>query len=106
MPVDTGAFLCFPVNYCSALDPSSCAAIEPGTTCQIVDPTGATACYPEGTGGSGQACPCKGGFTCVKDSCRRLCKAVAEDDEPSCQPGEGRCAHFTKDPPDVGECTP
>ena len=38
----TGAMLCYPVNTCNALVPSSCG--EPGTTCQIADPTGATAC--------------------------------------------------------------
>jgi hypothetical protein len=104
-PTDTGVFLCLPVNYCSALDPGSCAAMEPGKTCQIVDPTGATACVNEGTGEAGQACPCKGGFTCVT-SCRRLCKAVAGGGEPSCPPSEGRCVHFIRDPDGVGECTP
>jgi hypothetical protein len=104
-PVDTGAYLCVPVEGCNALDPASCAATKPGTTCQIADPTGATACLPEGTGGYGEACPCKGGFACV-NKCRRLCKAVAGGGEPSCPPAEGRCVHFLRDPPDVGECTP
>ena len=105
--VDTGAYLCFPVNGCSAIDPSSCAGVQPGTVCQIVDPTGATACFPEGTGVAGDACPCKGGFTCVNNACRQLCKAVAGGGEPSCSPPtQYRCVHFTRDPPDVGECTP
>jgi hypothetical protein len=104
--VDPGAFLCLPVNTCSALDPASCAATKPGTTCQIVDPTGVTACFPEGTGAAGQACPCKGGFTCVNNGCRRLCKAVEGGGEPSCPATEGRCVHFVRDPAEVGECTP
>jgi hypothetical protein len=102
--VDTGAYLCMPVNDCSALEPASCT--QPGTTCQIVDPTGATACFREGTGAAGEPCPCKGGFTCVANGCRRLCKAVAGGAEPFCPPTEGRCVHFTRDPADVGECTP
>jgi hypothetical protein len=105
-PIDTGAYLCFPVNTCNALDPSSCAAMERGTTCQIADPTGATACLPEGTGATAEPCPCKGGFTCVNQGCRRLCKAVAGGGEPSCAGTEGRCVHFNRDPDGVGECTP
>jgi hypothetical protein len=104
--VDTGGYLCFPVNGCNALEPSSCAGSEPGTVCQIADPTGATACFPEGTGVAGDVCPCKGGYTCVSNGCRRLCKAVAGGGEPSCPLTEGRCVHFTRDPVDVGECTP
>lgn len=100
----TGAMLCLPVNYCNALDPySGCPG---GTACQIVDPTGATACFEEGTGGSGEPCPCKGGFLCVDGECRRLCKAVEGGGEPSCLEGEGICVHFQRDPPGVGECTP
>jgi hypothetical protein len=102
-PISTGAMLCYPVNTCDALAPSSCDA--PGTTCQIVDPTGATACFPEGTGASGEPCPCKGGFLCVKGECRRLCKAVEGGGEPYCEEGEGICVHFNRDPPGVGECT-
>jgi hypothetical protein len=104
----TGAMLCYPVNTCDALAPGSCSA--PGTTCQIVDPTGATACYQEGSGGVGEPCPCKGGFTCVIGAaggiCRRLCKAVEGGGEPSCKDGEGICTHYTRDPSGVGECTP
>lgn len=99
----TGAMLCYPVNTCDALAPATCA--EPGTTCQIVDPTGATACFPEGSGESGQPCPCKGGFLCVSGECRRLCKAVEGGGEPACKAGEGICVHFNRDPPGVGECT-
>jgi hypothetical protein len=101
--VSSGAMLCYPVNTCDALAPASCA--EPGTTCQIVDPTGATACFPEGTGESGQPCPCKGGFLCVAGECRRLCKAAPGGGEPSCKSDEGVCVHFNRDPPGVGECT-
>lgn len=102
--VDTGAWLCYPVNTCDALVPSSCS--QPGTTCQIVDPTGATACIPEGTGAVGEPCPCKGGSLCVDGQCRRLCKAAPGGGEPYCQPGEGACVHFNRDPAGVGECTP
>ena len=99
--------LCYPVNDCDALDPGGCP--KQGETCQIVDATGATACFPEGSGGVGEPCPCKGGFTCVvtKDKgtiCRRLCKAVVGGGEPYCPSEEGICTHFTRDPPGVGEC--
>lgn len=106
--IATKAMLCYPVNTCDALAPSSCAQL--GTTCQLADPTGATACLPEGQGGSGDACPCKGGFACIVGEkggeCRRLCKAVEGGGDPYCQSGEGICTHFTRDPSGVGECTP
>jgi hypothetical protein len=102
--VATGAYLCFPVNQCDALDPATgCAA---GTTCQLVDPTGATACAPEGMGTPGEPCPCKGGFFCVGNGCRRLCRAAADGGVPACPPEEGVCTHFNRDPVGVGECTP
>src|SRR5260370_41396594 len=108
--VDTGAFLCYPVNNCSALDPGSCASIAPGTTCQIADGTGATACLSEGSGVAGAACPCKAGFACVNssmvNSCRRLCKAVVGGGDPACPPSEGRRVHLNRDPHRVGEGTP
>jgi len=102
--VPTGAMLCYPVNTCDALVPSSCK--EPGQSCQIADPTGATACLPEGTGEAGAPCPCKGGYLCVTGTCRRLCKAVSGGGEPSCPSSEGICTHFTRDPSGVGECVP
>jgi hypothetical protein len=102
--VPSQAYLCEPVNQCDALVPSSCT--EPKTTCQIADGTGATACLPEGTGAAADPCPCKGGFSCVGDKCRRLCKAVAGGGEPSCSLEEGVCVHFNRDPSGVGECTP
>jgi hypothetical protein len=104
--VATDAYLCYPVNQCDALQPASCASIEANTTCQIADPTGATACLPEGTGGVASPCPCKGGFACVEGGCRRLCRAAAGGGEPSCPAEEGRCVHFNRDPGGVGECTP
>jgi hypothetical protein len=106
--ISTGAYLCFPVNQCDALDPApSCVGIGPtGSTCQLADPTGATACLPEGPGKAGDPCPCSGGFTCVANGCRRLCRAVAGGGEPSCPPAEGTCVHFDRDPAGVGECTP
>jgi hypothetical protein len=102
--VTTGAYLCFPVNQCDALDPA--AGCAPGTSCQLIDPSGATACAPEGTGTPGEQCPCKGGFACVGNGCRRLCRAVADGGAPSCPPAEGACIHFNRDPSGVGECTP
>lgn len=98
----TGVATCAPVGGCDPLVPTSCST--PGTTCQIVDVTGAVACFPEGTGGLGGACPCKGGFTCTGEICRRLCRAVAGGGEPSCPPAEGRCVHYDRDPDGVGEC--
>ncbi len=106
--VPTGAMLCYPVDTCDALDPSSCPS---PTTCQIADATGATACLTNGTGGSGSPCPCQGGFTCVVPTgaspvCVRLCAAVAGGAAPYCQPNEGYCTHYTRDPAGVGECQP
>ncbi len=105
-PTQTGAMLCYPVDTCDPLVPESCA--EPGTTCQIADATGASACLPQGKGGVSQACPCKGGFLCVlegkKSLCHRLCKAVEGGGAPYCPPNEGTCTHFTRDPDGVGEC--
>ena len=105
----TGAMLCYPVDTCDALVPASCT--QPGTACLIADPTGATACLAPGSGATGEACPCKGGFVCLNKpgmaaSCHRLCKAVAGGALPYCQDGEGACEHFTRDPAGVGECTP
>jgi hypothetical protein len=107
--VPTGAMLCYPVNTCDALNPSSCDL--PGITCQIADPTGATACIAEGTGTSGEPCPCKGGYVCVQPPnagtvCVRLCKAVTGGGAPYCQANEGICTHYTRDPAGVGECQP
>ena len=106
--LQTNAMLCYPINTCDALVPSSCP--QPGTTCQIADPTGATACLPENAGGSGAACPCKGGLVCVigqnGGECHRLCKAVEGGGDPLCLEGEGPCVHFNRDPAGVGECTP
>jgi hypothetical protein len=106
--IDTGAMLCFPVNDCDPLVPTSCTTA--GTTCQLADATGAVACLPEGTGGQGDPCPCKGGYTCVVASkgpvCVRLCGAVLGGAPPYCQEGEGICTHYTHDPPGVGECAP
>ena len=101
--------LCYPVNTCDALHPASCA--EPGTSCQIADPTGVTACLADGSGTAGSPCPCKGGFTCVQQTgkapvCVRLCKAVPGGGSPYCQAGEGICTHYARDPAGVGECQP
>jgi hypothetical protein len=104
----TGAMLCAPVNNCSALDPTSCT--KPGTACLIADATGATACLTPGSGGTGDPCPCQGGFACVTDTpgaapvCHRLCGAVAGGAPPYCQDGEGVCIHHGRDPEGVGEC--
>lgn len=105
---DTGAMLCYPVNDCDVLTPSSCT--KAGTVCMIVDGTGATGCIPPGSGGSGDPCPCQGGFTCVSDmegvapTCHRLCGAVAGGAPPYCHEGEGICVHKNRDPAGVGEC--
>lgn len=106
--LQTGAMLCYLVNVCDPLSPEGCNTA--GKTCQIVDPTGATACFAEGTGGAGEPCPCKGGFTCVVTKngsvCARLCKAVEGGGPPYCQSNEGICTHYTRDPAGVGECSP
>ena len=105
--IATGAMLCYPVNTCNALMPATCTV--PGTTCQIADATGATACIPQGTGGVGEPCPCQGGFTCLVDpeagsTCHRLCGAVEGGAAPYCQEGEGICTHYVNDPAGVGVC--
>ena len=106
--IQTNVMLCYPINTCDALAPKSCP--QPGTSCQIADATGATACLPENSGGSGDACPCKGGLVCVVGQnggeCHRLCKAVAGGGDPACIEGEGVCVHYNRDPAGVGECTP
>jgi hypothetical protein len=108
--ITTGAMLCYPVDTCDALAPTSCP--QPGTTCQLADATGATACLANGTGQSGEPCPCEGGFACVHPPmssgpiCVRLCKAVPGGGVPYCQANEGICTHYTRDPAGVGECQP
>jgi hypothetical protein len=108
--VNTGAMLCYTIDNCNVLEPSSCTT--PGTACLLADPTGAAACLPPGSGTAGEACPCAGGYTCVTPPnakgpvCIRLCKAVAGGGAPYCQNNEGACTHFTRDPPGVGECQP
>lgn len=109
-PVSAGVDLCFPVNDCNVLDPNSCADAGSGQSCQIVDPIGDVACTPSGTGTVGAPCsetaPCSGGFSCVGDKCRRLCRAVVGGGQPACPASEGICVHFNRDPAGVGECTP
>jgi hypothetical protein len=107
--IATGAMLCYPVNTCNALTPSSCTTA--GTLCQIVDPTGATACLPpSGKGITGDPCPCEAGFACLTEpdagtsTCARLCGAVAGGAPPYCQEGEGTCTHYVNDPSGVGVC--
>lgn len=106
--VSAGVDLCFPVNNCDVLDPNSCGAA--GQSCQIVDPIGDVACAPAGSGTFGAPCsetqPCSGGFSCVGDKCRRLCRAVAGGGNPACPTSEGICVHYNRDPAGVGECTP
>jgi hypothetical protein len=94
------------VNDCDPLAPASCT--RPGTTCQIVDPSGAAACFPEGTGAAGEPCPCKGGYLCADQGgdkvCLKLCKAVEGGGEPYCEANQA-CVHYNdKHPPGVGEC--
>jgi len=110
-PVDTQAMLCYEVDTCDALKPDSCT--RPGTTCQIVDPTGASACFPEGTAAAGESCAtarCKGGTLCAiqgdEKVCRQLCAAVEGGDAPYC-PDKYACVHYNdKHPANVGECVP
>jgi hypothetical protein len=105
--VSAGVDLCFPVNNCDVFDTSSC---DSGQSCQIVDPIGDVACTPSGSGTVGAACSetetCSGGFSCVGNKCRRLCRAVVGGGEPACPASEGICVHYNRDPAGVGECTP
>lgn len=101
----TGAYVCVPAHACDALTGAPCAA---GTVCQIVDPTGATACVTAPAAGAGAApgdpCPCQAGLTCVSQACRRLCGTTGTS--AACPPEEGRCVHHARNPEGVGECTP
>ena len=107
--IATGAMLCYPIDTCDALTPASCT--KAGTACLVADATGVTACLAPGAGGTGEPCPCQGGFVCLNQpgatpTCTRLCKAVEGGAPPYCQEGEGVCTHYTRDPAGVGECTP
>lgn len=108
VPIDTGAWLCFPVHTCSVLDPVTCGA---GRDCKLVDPIGNEACVPRSAEAMPVGAPCGGdspcdrGLTCVAGTCRRLC-AAESCGEPSCPDGEGTCVHFSRNPAGVGECTP
>jgi len=109
--VDSGAWLCFPINTCDVLTSATC---DPqGYDCKVVDPRGLEACIPPSPEQLGEPCSsanaCARGLTCVGDPgearCRRLCRAE-ECGEPSCPEEEGVCVHFNRNPPLVGECTP
>lgn len=113
-PVPAGVNLCEPVDACDVLNPESCPA---GKTCYIVDSRGDVRCLATGTVQFNGICSatnlCAAGLTCVQSSdgrsgtCRRLCRAVVGGAEPGCPLSEGGyCAHFVRDPPGVGECTP
>jgi hypothetical protein len=123
--VMSGAWLCLPPEPCDPLDPvASCSGTGAGNVCIIADDLGSTICNPPtGKGHAEESCPCDVGFTCITPAqadggisrwddggpasvCRRLCLAVEGGGEPSCPREEGECAHFLRDPPNVGECTP
>ena len=107
--ISTGAYLCYPTG-CDVLTSEDCPA---GFDCKIIDPAGTTACIPPSPEELGEPCEapsiCRRGLTCVgpdgQKTCRRLCRHEACG-EPACQPGEGACVHFNRDPEGVGECTP
>lgn len=106
--LDSGLALCFPVNDCDPLDPSPCAA-DKATECKIVDAKGSVACSPRSSAKAGDDCAppavCAAGLTCVLKECRKLCKAVVGETT-GCTPADGACVHFSRDPADIGECTP
>ena len=113
-PVPAGVDICEPTDTCDVLDPESCSA---GKTCYIVDSRAGVRCLTSGTVQVNGACSstklCAPGLTCVQSNdgrssnCRRLCRAVLGGGEPGCPLSEGGyCAHFVRDPPGVGECTP
>jgi hypothetical protein len=109
--VDSGAWLCFPVDTCDVLTSRACDS--QGFDCKMVDPRGKEACIPPSGEQLGEPCSsanaCARGLTCVGEPgdtrCRRLCRAE-ECGEPSCPSSEGYCVHFNRNPPLVGECTP
>jgi hypothetical protein len=119
--ISAGVDLCFPVGTCDVFDTTACKS--EGRVCRIVDPTGAVACAPDSPLALGDSCDhdhqCGAGMVCADAAdgkngvCRRLCRWTFCG-EPSCQPGEGVCVHFNRDPvggrggqhDTVGECTP
>lgn len=106
--IGSGMDLCFPVNDCDPLSVEPCPnALD--RECKIVDPTGAVACEPLSLSQAGDLCDaqnsCAAALVCVLDHCRRLCRADACG-EPACDPEDGACVHFARDPAGVGECTP
>lgn len=101
--IASGAMVCLAVGGCDVFSGQPCPQ---GRSCHIVDPTGAVACVPSGHGQSGDPCPCAAGFACIAERCRRLCRAVEGGGDPFCAASEGRCVHYDRDPPGVGECDP
>jgi len=105
--IAAGVGLCFPTNDCDPLTGDGCSAAD-GRECKIVDPTGAAACAPLSNAKLGDACEppdvCQRGLACVGGVCIKLC-AFAQCGEPACEPDEGSCVHFARDPEGVGECT-
>ncbi|HTA92865.1 MAG TPA: hypothetical protein VK745_24975 [Polyangiaceae bacterium] len=106
--IDSGMALCFPVDGCDPLDPSSCPG-APAQGCRIVDSQGSTACVPVGTAQPGDTCAtantCAAGSICSLGACRALCRADVCG-EPACTASQGLCIRYSRDPAGVGECTP
>jgi len=113
-PVPAGVSVCEPTDDCDVFDPESCPS---GKSCYIVDSRAGTRCLTTGTAAFNGSCSatklCAAGLTCAQSidgrgsNCRRLCRAVPGGGQPSCPDSEGvGCAHFVRDPPGVGECTP
>ena len=109
-PISTGAHVCYPKG-CDLFTSAEC---ESDFDCKIINAAGDTACIPPSPEELGEPCGapsiCGRGLTCVgpdggQKTCRRLCRHEACG-EPACQPGEGACVHFNRNPEGVGECTP
>jgi len=113
---ETGQDVCFPVGGCDPLKPDSC---PPGgksgneaRECRIADKLGRVACLLPKPLKEGDPCSgdnqCGGGLICAGSPtmvCSKLCpwnQCVAT----TCTAEKGTCVHFTRDPPNVGECTP
>ena len=111
--VPAGVSVCESVDNCDVFDATTCPIAE---SCYIVDSRGGLKCLPTGAVAVNGTCSsiqlCAAGLTCVESEtakgglCRRLCRAVVGGGLPGCPMSEGYCAHFVRDPPGVGECTP
>lgn len=71
--------VCLPLSDCTLFGPA--AQCADGTVCSVANASGTPSCVLEGTGKSGEVCPCAEGFVCspLELQCRKLCRLSEED---------------------------